>query len=154
MYAITHMTKFYRPDCFPRTGKLIHTRVKLLYYQSYCMVVKLGSPTLREEERLRTFENKVLRKIFGAKRGEFTGEWRKLHNVELNGTHSLPNIIRNLKSRWLRWAGHVVHMELSRNAYRVLVERSEGKIPLGRPIRLLLLICVLGRVNISGHWRQ
>ena len=79
------------------------------------------------------FEIKVLRKIFGAKRDEITGEWRKLHNAELHVLYSLPNIIRNLKSRRLRWAGHIAHMNQSRNAYRVLVGKPEGKRPLGRP---------------------
>ena len=60
---------------------------------------------------LRVFENKVFRKIFGAKRDEITGEWRKLHNAQLHALYSLPNIIRNLKSRLLRWAGHVARKE-------------------------------------------
>ena len=79
------------------------------------------------------FENKVLRKIFGAKRDEITGEWRKLHNFKLHALYSSPNIIRSLKSRRLKWAGHVARMEHSRNAYRVLVEKPEGKRSLGRP---------------------
>ena len=66
-------------------------------------------------------ENKVLRKIFGAKRDEITREWRKLHNAELHALYSLPDIIRNLKSRRLKWAGHVALTELSRNAYRILM---------------------------------
>ncbi|KAJ4449451.1 hypothetical protein ANN_00850 [Periplaneta americana] len=81
-------------------------------------VVKLGL-TLREEHRLRVFENKVLRKIFGAKRDEVTGELRKLHTTELHELYSSPDIIRNIKSRRLRWAGHVARMGESRNAYRV-----------------------------------
>ena len=93
------------------------------------------SLTLREEHRLRVFENKVLRKIFEAKKDEITGEWRKLHNAELHALYSLPNIIRSLKSRRLRWAGHVARMEQSRNAYRVLVGKPEGKRPLERPRR-------------------
>ncbi|KAJ4428292.1 hypothetical protein ANN_24310 [Periplaneta americana] len=84
---------------------------------------------------MRVFENKVLRKIFGAKRDEVTGEWRKLHNAELHGLYPSPDIIRNIKSRRLRWAGHVARMGESRNAYRVLVGRPEGKRPLGRPRR-------------------
>ena len=76
---------------------------------------------MREEHRLRAFKNKVLRKIFGAKKDEITGELRKLHNAELHALYSSPNIIRSLKSR-LRWAGHVARMEQSKNAYRVLVE--------------------------------
>ncbi|KAJ4451853.1 hypothetical protein ANN_03331 [Periplaneta americana] len=91
--------------------------------------------TLREEQRLRVFENKVLRKIFEAKRDEVTGEWRKLHNAELHALYSSPDIIRNIKSRRLRWAGHVARMGESRNAYRVLVGRPAGKRPLGRPRR-------------------
>ncbi|KAJ4437835.1 hypothetical protein ANN_13773 [Periplaneta americana] len=83
--------------------------------------------TLREEQRLRVFENKVLRKIFGAKRDGVTGEWRKLHNTELQALYSSPDISRNIKSRCLRWAGHVACM-----GYRVLVGRPEGKKPLGR----------------------
>ena len=84
------------------------------------------------------FENKLLRKIFGAKRDGITGEWRKLHNAELYALYSSPNIIiRNLKSRRLRWAGHVAHMEQSRNAYRVLVGKPEGKRPLGKLRRRL-----------------
>ena len=81
------------------------------------------------------FENKVLGKIFGAKKDEITGEWRKLHNAELHALYSPPNIIRSLKSRRLRWAGHVARMEQSRNAYRVLVGKPEGKRLLGRPRR-------------------
>ncbi|KAJ4443915.1 hypothetical protein ANN_05702 [Periplaneta americana] len=90
---------------------------------------------LQKIPRLRVFENKVLRKIFGAKRDEVTGEWRKLHNIELHALYSSPDIIRTIKSRRLRWAGHVARMGESRNAYRVLVGRPEGKRPLGRPRR-------------------
>jgi hypothetical protein len=82
---------------------------------------------LREERWLRVFENRVLRVIFGDKRDEVTGEWRKLHNEELSDLYSLPNIVRVVKSRRMRWAGHV--------AYRVLVGKPEGKRPLGRPRR-------------------
>jgi hypothetical protein len=68
------------------------------------------SLTLREENTLRVFENRVLRRIFGPKRDEVTGEWRKLHNEELHILYSSPNIIRQIKSRRMRWAGHVVRM--------------------------------------------
>ena len=79
------------------------------------------------------FENKVVRKIFGAKKDEITGEWRKLHNAELHALYSSPNVIRCLKSRRLRWAGHLAHMEQFKNAYRILVGKPESKRPLGRP---------------------
>ncbi|KAJ4449366.1 hypothetical protein ANN_00764 [Periplaneta americana] len=81
---------------------------------------------------LRVLENKVLRKIFGAKRDEITKDWRKLHNAELHALCSSPDIIRNIKSRRLMWAGHIARMGKSRNAYRVLVGRPEGERPLER----------------------
>ena len=77
--------------------------------------------TLREEHRLRVFENKILRKIFEGKRDEIIGELGNLYNDELHALYSSPNIIRNLQSRRLRWAGHVARMKQSRNAYRNLV---------------------------------
>jgi hypothetical protein len=82
---------------------------------------------LREECRLRVFENRVLRRIFGPKRDEVTGEWRRLHNEELYALYSSPNIIRVIKSRRLRWAGHVARMLTSRGAYRVLLGNPEKK---------------------------
>jgi hypothetical protein len=90
---------------------------------------------LREERRLRVFENGVLRRVFGPKRDEVPGEWRKLHNEELNDLYSLPNILRVVKSRRLRWAGHVARMGEDSEVYRVLVGKPEGKRPLGRPRR-------------------
>ena len=90
------------------------------------------SLTLREEHRLRAFENKVLRKIFAANRGDITGEWRKLPNAELHALYFSPNIIGDFKSRRLRWAGHVARVEKSRNAYRVSLGKPEGKRLLAR----------------------
>jgi hypothetical protein len=78
------------------------------------------------------FENKVLRKIFGPKRDEVTGEWRKLHNEELRDLYSSPSIIRIIKSRRMRWVGHVARIG-KRNTYRLLVGKPEGRRPLGRP---------------------
>jgi hypothetical protein len=96
---------------------------------------EIWSVTLREEHRLRVFENRVLRGIFGPKRIEITGEWRRLRNEELNDLHSSPNIIRVIKSRRMRWAGHVARVGEGRGAYRILVGRPEGRRPLGRPRR-------------------
>jgi hypothetical protein len=87
-----------------------------------------------EEHRLRVSENRVLRRIFGPKRKE-DGSWRKLHNDEIQSLYSSPNIFRVIKSRRMRWAGHVVRMGAGRGVYRVLVGRPEGKRPLGRPRR-------------------
>jgi hypothetical protein len=81
------------------------------------------------------FENRVLRRIFGQRRDEVTEDWRKLHNEELHRLYSSPSIIRMIKSRRMRWAGHVVRMVEKRNAYRILVGKPEGKRPLGRPRR-------------------
>jgi len=90
---------------------------------------------LREERRLWVFENRVLRRICEPKREEVTGEWRKLHNEELNDLYSSTNIVRVIKSRKMRWAGHVARMGEKRGLYRVLVGKPEGKRPLGRPRR-------------------
>jgi hypothetical protein len=89
---------------------------------------------LREEHRLKVFENGVLRKMFGPK-GKEDGSWRKLHNDELHSVYSSPNIVTVIKSRWLSWAGHVARRGEGRVVYRVLVGKSEGKRPLGRPRR-------------------
>jgi hypothetical protein len=91
--------------------------------------------TLREGHRLREFENRVLRRIFGQKRDEVTREWKKLHNEELRNLYSSSSIIRIIKSRRMRWVGHVARMGKKRNAYRLLVGKPEGKRPQGRPRR-------------------
>ena len=83
------------------------------------------SLTLREERKLRMFENMVLRKIFGSRRDEVTGEWRRLHNEELNDLYSSPNIVGVIKSRRMRWAGNVARMGEERGVYRVLVGKPE-----------------------------
>jgi hypothetical protein len=87
------------------------------------------------KNRLRVFENRVLRRMFGAKRDEVTGGWKELHNEELHDLHSSPSIIRNMKSRKIRWAGHVARLGEKKNAYRLFVGKLEGRKPLGKPRR-------------------
>ena len=88
-----------------------------------------------EERKLRVFEKMVLRRIFGPRRDEVTGEWRRLRNEELNDLYCSPNIVRVIKSRRMRWIGHVACMGEERGVYRVLVGKPEGKRPLGSPRR-------------------
>jgi hypothetical protein len=114
--------------------------VKIKIYKTIILPVVLygcetGSVTLREEHRLRVFENRVLRRIFGSKRDDVTGGWRKLHNEELHGLYSSPSIVRVIKARRIRWAGKVARMGEVRGAYNILVGRPEGRRPLGRPRR-------------------
>jgi hypothetical protein len=108
---------------------LLSKNLKLKIYRSIILPFVLygyetWSLTLREERRLRLFENRVLRRVFGPKRDEVTGEWRKLHNEELNDMYSLPNIVRVVKSRRMKWAGHVA-WEDKGSAYRVLVGKPD-----------------------------
>jgi len=120
------------------SSSLLPKKLKIKIYRTIILPVVLygcetWSLTLREERRLRVFENRVLRKVFGPKRDEVTGEWRNLHNEELSDLNSLPNIVRVVKSRRIKWAGHVVHMGEGRGVHRVLMGKPEGKRPLGRP---------------------
>jgi hypothetical protein len=105
------------------------------------LAVSYGGETcsliVREEHGLKVFENRLLGRIFGHKREEVTKGSRRLHNEELGNLHTSPNIIRVVKSRRLRWAGHVARMEGMMNPFRVLVRKAEGKRPLGRPRRRL-----------------
>jgi hypothetical protein len=116
---------------------LISKNLKIKTYKTVILLVvlygcKTLSLTLWEEHRLRVFENRVLRRIFGPKREE-DGSWRKLHNDKMHSLYSSPNIVRVIKSRRLMWAGPVACMGEERGVYRVLVGRLEGKRPLGRP---------------------
>ena len=122
------------------SSRLLSKNIKIKIYRTIILPVVLygcetWSLTLREERKLRIFENMVLRRIFGPRRDEVTGEWRRLHNEELNDLYSSPNIVRVIKSKRMRWAGHVARMGEERGAYRVLVAKPEGKRPLGRPRR-------------------
>jgi hypothetical protein len=93
------------------------------------------SQTLKEEHRLRMFENRVLRRIFGPKRDDVIGGWKKLHNEELHNLYSSPGIIGMIKSGRMKWAGNVARRREKRNAYRILVGKPEGKRPLGKSRR-------------------
>jgi hypothetical protein len=120
---------FFIPSHIKKTIKIkIHRTVILPVVLYGC---ETWSLTLREEHRLRVSENRVLR-IFGPKREE-DESCRKLHNDELHSLYSSPNIVRVIKSRRMRWAGHVARTEEGKGIYRVLVGRPEGKRPLGRP---------------------
>jgi hypothetical protein len=104
------------------SSRLLCRNVKVKIYTTIILPVVLygcetWSLTLREEHRLRVFENRVLRRMFRPKRDEVTGEWRKLHNEELHNLYSSPDIIRQVKSRRMRWAGHVARMGEERKVY-------------------------------------
>jgi hypothetical protein len=121
---------------------LQHCRFMVINFMHFRILMPLvlygcetWSLTLREEQRLMVFENRVLRRIFGPKRDGATGEWRRLHNEELSDLYSSPNIIRVIKSRRMRWVGRVARMGGKRGEYRILVGRCEGRRPLGRPRR-------------------
>ena len=94
----------------------------------------------------------MLRRVFGPKRDEVTGEWRKLHNEELSDLYSLPNILWVVKSRKMRWAGHVTRMGEGRGVHRVLVGKPEGKRPLGRIILRWIFRKWEGVVGTGWSW--
>jgi hypothetical protein len=111
---------------------LLSKNTKIKIYRIIILPVVLygcetWSLTLREAHRLRVFEKTALRRIFWPKRDEVAGEWRRLHNEELNDLYSSPTIIRVIKSRRMRWAGHVACMDEGRSAYRVLEGRPQGR---------------------------
>jgi hypothetical protein len=121
------------------SSRLISRNLKIKIYKTVILPVVLygcetWSLTLKEEQRLRVLENLVLRRITGSKREE-AGLWTKLYNDELHRLYSSPNIVRVIKSRRMRWAGHVARMGEGRGVYGVLVGKPEGKGPLGRPTR-------------------
>jgi hypothetical protein len=122
------------------SSRLLSRNLKIRIYKTIILPVvlygcEIVSLTLWEEHRLRVFENRVLRRIFEPKRDEVTGEWRKLHNKELHDMYSSPSIIRIIKSRRIKWAGHVARIEKKRKAYTLLVGKPEGKRPLERQRR-------------------
>ena len=114
------------------TSSLLYKHLEIKIYRTIILPVVLygcetWSFTLREERRLRVYENRLLRRIFGPRRDEVTGDWRKLHNEELNDLYSSPNIFRVIKSRRMRWDGHAVRMGDGRGVYMVLAGKSEVK---------------------------
>jgi hypothetical protein len=113
------------------------TNENIQSYNFACGFVWCETWSLTQREEHRVFEKKVMRRIFGPKRGEMTEGWRKLHTEELRDVYSSPSthIIRIIKSRKMRWTGHVAQMGEKRNVYRLLVRKPEGKRPLGRPRR-------------------
>jgi len=122
------------------SSSLLSKNLKIRIYRTKILPVVLygcetWSLTLREERRMRVYENRVLRRIFRPKRNEVTGEWRKLYNEELNDLYSSPSIVRVINTRRMRWAGHVACMGERRGVYRVLVGKPEGKRSLGRTRR-------------------
>ena len=122
------------------SSRLLSKNLKIKIYRTIILPVVLygcetWSLTLRGERKQRVSENKVLRRIFGPRRDEVTGDWRRLHNDELNDLYWSPNIPWVIKWRRMRWAGHVARMGEEREVYRVLVGKPEGKRPLGRPRR-------------------
>jgi hypothetical protein len=138
-------------------SRLLSKNLKIRIYKTIILPVVLyvcetWSLTLREEYRLRMFENSVLRRIFGTKRDGMMGGWRKLHNEALHSLYSSPSILRMIKSR-MRWAGHMAGMREKRNMYMLLVGKPEGKIPLERPryrlvdnIKMDLVVIGLGGI--------
>jgi hypothetical protein len=122
------------------SSRLLSKNVKVRIFKTIILPVVLNgcgtwSLTASVEHKLRVFENRVLRRIFGPKRDGMMGGWRKLHNEELHNLYSSPSIIRIIKSRRMGWAGHAARMVEKRNVYRLLVGKPEGKRPLGRPRR-------------------
>jgi len=121
------------------SSRLLSKNLKIKIYKTIILPVVLyecetWSLTLRDESRLRVFENRIPRGIFGPKRDE-NGDWRRLHNEERHSLYRSPNIVWVIKSRRLRWAGHVVRMEEGRSAFKILTGKLTGKRPLGRPRR-------------------
>jgi hypothetical protein len=144
------VTKFKRqltnPNCIQEepesamnsgNARYIHITIFWVTVSSLKTVILCGcktwSLTIRGEHSLRLFENRVLRRIFRSKREEMAGGWRRLHNEELRNLCHSPNVIREIKSRSIRWAGHVACMGKLKNAYRILAGKPEGKGTLGRP---------------------
>jgi hypothetical protein len=121
------------PSVFPSVVKNLKTRIyKTIILPVIVYWCETWSLTLREQHRLRVFENRMVMRIFGSKRDEVTGEWRKLHNEELRDLYFLPITIRTMKSRRMRWVGHVTRRGEKRKYVEVIVGKARGKGPLER----------------------
>ena len=116
--SLTGKSRYFSKNLKIKICRSIILRVVLYGCETWSLI-------LREEHRLRVFENRVLRRIFGPKRDGLTGEWRKLHNEELNDLYSSPNIERVIKSRRMRWAVHVARMDERRGVHKVFVGKPE-----------------------------
>jgi hypothetical protein len=122
----------------PLSSSLLYKNLKIKTYRTIILLdVLYGCKTLlfilREEHKLRVYENSALRRIFWPWRDKVIGKWRKLHNEELCDMYPSPNTVQMIKSRRMKWVGHVTYMGERRGIYRVLVGKAEGKRPLGRP---------------------
>ena len=136
------------------SSRFLSKNLKIKIYKIIILpIVLYGCETwslaLREKRKLRVFENMVLRRIFGPRRVEVTGEWRRLHNEELNDLYSSPNIGWVIKSRRMRLAGHVARMAEARGMYRVFLRKPEGKRPLGRPRRRWVYNIMMGLQEVG-----
>ena len=141
MYSYLYLFRIHTPiirsiRCSVATYGFLH-RVFGWLVVACCLLYgcETWSLTLWEERKLRVFENMVLRRIFGPRRDEETGKCRRLHNKELNDLYSSRNIVRVIKSRIMRWAGHVARIGEERWVNRVFLGKPEGRRPLGRPRR-------------------
>jgi hypothetical protein len=131
------------------SSRLLSKNTRIKIHRTIILLVVFGcetwSLTLREERRLRVFENRLLKRIFGPKRDEVTGEWGKQHNEELNDLYSSPTTVWVIKSRRMRWVGHVASMREGRGVYRVVVGKPEGKNHLEDP-------GIDGRIILRWKW--
>jgi len=121
-------------------SRLLYKNLKIKIYRTIILPVVLygcetWSLTMREERRLRVFQSRVLRRLFGPKMDEVTEKWRKLHNAELNDLYPSPSTVRVIKARRMRWTWHVARMGEKRGVYRDMVGKCEGKRTFGRPMR-------------------
>jgi hypothetical protein len=136
------------------SSRLLSKNVKVTIYKTIILPVVLygceaWSLTVREEHKLRVFENRVLRRMFEPKRDKVTGGWRKLHIEELHNLYPSPTIIRIIKSRRMRWVGHVARMGEKRNVYRLLLGKPQGKGSQGRPRRRWVYNIKMDRLEIG-----